>query len=109
VIELKNEAEVAGLRTAVQGFTSAANFAQYHVLQKLAPALTEIFAGDDSDFARLFAAYMSRPVESEAGPAEPAKVAEPTPEPAKVAEPMPEPAKVAEPAAEPATIEGEID
>jgi regulator of protease activity HflC (stomatin/prohibitin superfamily) len=61
VIGLKNEAEVAGLRTAVQGFTSAEYFAQYHMLQKLAPALTEIFAGDDSDFARLFAGYMSRP------------------------------------------------
>lgn len=61
VIGLKNEAEVAGLRTAVQGFTSAEYFAQYHMLQKLAPALTEIFAGDDSDFARLFSGYMSRP------------------------------------------------
>ncbi|HWB12334.1 MAG TPA: SPFH domain-containing protein [Pirellulales bacterium] len=60
VIGLKNEAEVAGLRTAVQGFTSADYFAQYHMLQKLAPALTEIFAGDESDFARLFAGYMSR-------------------------------------------------
>ncbi|MGH7136309.1 MAG: SPFH domain-containing protein, partial [Pirellulales bacterium] len=60
VIDLKNEAEVAGLRTAVQGFTSADYFAQYHILQKLAPALTEIFASDDSDFARLFADYMSR-------------------------------------------------
>lgn len=62
VITLKNEAEVAGLRTAVQGFTSAEYFAQYHMLQKLAPALTEIFASDDSEFARLFAGYMSRPV-----------------------------------------------
>jgi regulator of protease activity HflC (stomatin/prohibitin superfamily) len=75
VIALKNEAETAGLRTAVQGFTSAENFAQYHILQKLAPALTEIFASDDSDFARLFAGYMSRPSPSEQ-PAEPMK---PTP------------------------------
>lgn len=71
VIDLKNEAEVAGLRTAVQGFTSAEHFAQYHVLQKLAPALTEIFASDDSEFARLFAAYMARPQEPKAKPAEP--------------------------------------
>lgn len=77
VIALKNEAEVAGLRTAVEGFTSAANFAQYHVLQKLAPALTEIFADDESDFARLFAGYMSRPAQAEAKPAEPARPAEP--------------------------------
>ena len=68
VIGLKNEAEVAGLRTAVQGFTSAEYFAQYHMLQKLAPALTEIFAGDDSDFARLFAGYMSRPTGAEEKP-----------------------------------------
>jgi regulator of protease activity HflC (stomatin/prohibitin superfamily) len=60
VIMLKNEAEVAGLRTAVQGFSSIEHFAQYHILQKLAPALTEIFASDDGDFSRLFADYMSR-------------------------------------------------
>ncbi|HEV3344758.1 MAG TPA: SPFH domain-containing protein [Pirellulales bacterium] len=65
VIALKNEAEVAGLRTAVQGFTSAEYFAQYHILQKLAPALTEIFAGDESEFARLFAGYMSRPSDAQ--------------------------------------------
>lgn len=69
VIALKNEAEVAGLRTAVQGFTSAEYFAQYHILQKLAPALTEIFAGDDSDFARLFAAYISHPSSADVPPA----------------------------------------
>lgn len=65
VLDLKNEAEVAGLRTAVQGFTSAEHFAQYHILQKLAPALTEIFASDESDFAKLFADYMSRVSERE--------------------------------------------
>jgi regulator of protease activity HflC (stomatin/prohibitin superfamily) len=70
VIGLKNEAEVAGLRTAVQGFTSAEYFAQYHMLQKLAPALTEIFAGDESDFARLFAGYMSRPADHSASPSD---------------------------------------
>jgi regulator of protease activity HflC (stomatin/prohibitin superfamily) len=64
VITLKNEAEVAGLQTAVQGFSSIDYFAQYHILEKLAPALTEIFASDDSDFARLFAEYMSRLVVS---------------------------------------------
>ncbi len=70
VIGLKNEAEIAGLRTAVQGFTSAEYFAQYHMLQKLAPALTEIFAGDESDFARLFAGYMSRPSHESASPSD---------------------------------------
>lgn len=62
VIHLKNEAEVAGLRTAVQGFRSVGLFAQYHVLLRLAPALSEIFASDDSDFAKLFASYMSQPL-----------------------------------------------
>jgi regulator of protease activity HflC (stomatin/prohibitin superfamily) len=59
VINAQNEAEVSGLRTAVRGFPSADEFAQYHVLSRLAPALTEIFASDTSDFARMFAAYMT--------------------------------------------------
>jgi SPFH domain / Band 7 family len=61
VIQLQNEAEVAGLKTAIQGFTSAATFAQYHVITKLAPSLTEIFASDDSDFAKLFSGLMTPP------------------------------------------------
>jgi hypothetical protein len=61
VINLKNEAEVAGLRTAIQGFSNVAHFAQYHVISKLAPSLSEIFASDDSDFARLFSGYMNAP------------------------------------------------
>jgi regulator of protease activity HflC (stomatin/prohibitin superfamily) len=61
VTNRQNEAEVAGLRTAVGGFPSPEHFAQYHVLQKLAPALSEIFASDSSEFARLFAAYMVAP------------------------------------------------
>jgi hypothetical protein len=68
VIQAQNEAEIAGLRTAVQGFSSAANFAQYHVLRQLAPALREIFASDDSEFARLFAAYMTPPTAAPAKP-----------------------------------------
>ncbi len=59
VIQLRNEAEVAGLRKAVAGFSGVQHFAQYHVLAKLAPALTEIFASDDSDFAKLFTGYMT--------------------------------------------------
>jgi len=62
VIQLQNEAEVAGLRKAVQGFQSIQQFAQYHVLKRLGPALTEIFASDDSDFAKLFASYMTVPM-----------------------------------------------
>lgn len=61
VIESKNQAEVAGLKKAVQGFTSANNFAQYHVLMRLAPSLREIFAADDSDFGKLFSNYMTPP------------------------------------------------
>jgi hypothetical protein len=60
VIGLQNEAEVSGLKTAVQGFASIEHFAQYHVLSKLTPALSEIFASDNSEFARLFAAYMTQ-------------------------------------------------
>jgi regulator of protease activity HflC (stomatin/prohibitin superfamily) len=61
VIDRQNEAEVAGLRKAVAGFPSPEYFAQYHMLSRLAPALTEIFASDGSEFARLFADYMAPP------------------------------------------------
>jgi SPFH domain/Band 7 family protein len=61
LIHKKNEAEVSGLKTAIQGFRSADQYAQYQVMSKLAPALTEIFASDDSDFAKLFAGYMTPP------------------------------------------------
>jgi regulator of protease activity HflC (stomatin/prohibitin superfamily) len=61
VIELQNEAEVAGLRKAVQGFASAGMFAHYHMLQRLAPALSEIFASDDSEFAKIVSQYMTPP------------------------------------------------
>ena len=52
---------MAGLRTAVEGFNSADQFAQYQMLTRLAPALKEIFASDTSDFAKLFASYMTQP------------------------------------------------
>lgn len=58
VIESQNRAEVAGLRTAVTGFASPRSFAQYHVVQKLAPALSEIFASDESEFAKIFFTYL---------------------------------------------------
>jgi hypothetical protein len=58
VIIAQNKAEVAGLQTAVDGFPSAGDFAQYHVLSKLAPALSEIFASDTSEFAKVFSTYM---------------------------------------------------
>src|SRR5262249_51000900 len=61
VINAQNEAEVSGLRTAVQGFPSADQFAQYQVITRMAPALAEIFASDSSDFARLFAEYLMPP------------------------------------------------
>jgi regulator of protease activity HflC (stomatin/prohibitin superfamily) len=61
VVMAQNEAEVAPLRTAVQGFPSPDQFAQYQVVTKLAPALSEIFASDTSEFARMFAAYLTPP------------------------------------------------
>lgn len=62
VIMAKNEAEVAGLRTAVAGFPSPEQYAQYQVLMKVAPALSEIFASDTSEFAKVFTTYMSNGV-----------------------------------------------
>lgn len=59
VINAQNEAEVSGLRTAVAGFPNADQFAQYQVVSRLAPALAEIFASDASEFARLFADYLT--------------------------------------------------
>ncbi|HTU17568.1 MAG TPA: SPFH domain-containing protein [Gemmataceae bacterium] len=59
VINAQNEAEVSGLRTAVQGFPSADSFAQYQIIARIAPALTEIFTSDNSDLARLFASYLA--------------------------------------------------
>ena len=59
VILAQNEAEVAGLRTAVGAFPSAELYAQYQVMAKLAPALSEIFASDTSDFAKMFSSYMT--------------------------------------------------
>jgi hypothetical protein len=68
VINAQNEAEVSGLRTAVRGFPSADDFAQYQVLSRLAPALTEIFASDTSEFAKLFATWMTPPRKVGAAP-----------------------------------------
>jgi regulator of protease activity HflC (stomatin/prohibitin superfamily) len=61
VIDRQNEAELAGLRKAVQGFPSPEHYAQYQMMSKLAPALAEIFASDTSEWARLFASYMTAP------------------------------------------------
>lgn len=58
IILAKNKAEVAGLKTAIEGFSSPEQFAQYHVVMKLAPALSEIFASDTSEFAKVFSTYM---------------------------------------------------
>jgi hypothetical protein len=69
VINLQNEAEVAGLRTAVRGFSSVQTFAQFHLMKKLGPALTEIFASDDSDFGRLFSNYLTQPAGTSPKPA----------------------------------------
>jgi hypothetical protein len=70
LLQKKNEADVSGLKTAIQGFSSADQYAQYQVMSKLAPALTEIFASDNSDFAKLFAAYMT-PSKKETPPVAP--------------------------------------
>ncbi|HVU88193.1 MAG TPA: hypothetical protein VHD36_12815, partial [Pirellulales bacterium] len=69
VIQLENEAEVAGIRTAVAGFGNVQNLAQYQILLKLAPALKEIFVSDESDFGKLFASYLSQTVSSGDRPA----------------------------------------
>ncbi len=65
-INQENEAEVAGLKKKVESFPSVEYFAQYQVLSRLAPALSEIFASDSSDFAKLFAAYMAAPANKQA-------------------------------------------
>ncbi len=59
VITAQNESEVAGLRTAIGGFPSPEYFANYQMIARIGPALREIFASDNSDFARLFSAYLS--------------------------------------------------
>ncbi len=66
----KNEAEVSGLRKAIQGFGSAMNFAQYQMVKQLAPALREIFASDDSEFSKLFSSYMTPSPPSQAAKAQ---------------------------------------
>ena len=70
VIVQQNEAEISGLSKAVQGFASIQHFAQYQILSKLAPALSEVFAAEDGDFAHIFSGYMTKP----AGEATPAKL-----------------------------------
>src|SRR5262249_38164411 len=64
IINADNEAEVAGLKTAVAGFPTPDHYAQYRVLLKLSPALAEIFASDSSDFAKLFSTYVTPKKES---------------------------------------------
>lgn len=62
VATAENAAAVAGLRTAIDGFGTAEAFAQYHMLLKLAPVLSEVFASDTSEFAKLFSTLMAPPV-----------------------------------------------
>jgi regulator of protease activity HflC (stomatin/prohibitin superfamily) len=59
VIDAQNEAEVAGLRKAMEGFASPTVYAQYQILKRIAPTLKEIFASDDSEFSKLFSAYLA--------------------------------------------------
>lgn len=61
VTVLSNEAQVAGLRKMVEGFASVQHFAQYQMIAKLAPALSEIFATDSGEFAKLFTNYLTPP------------------------------------------------
>jgi hypothetical protein len=86
VIGLQNEAEVAGLRKAVQGFNGVQNFAQYHVISRLAPALSEIFASEDSEIAKLLTRYLmppSKEVDVPAGNAAAEKLPSPTATPGR--------------------------
>jgi hypothetical protein len=55
----ENEATVAELRKAIEGFETPEHFAQYHILLKLSPVLSEVFASDTSDFAKLFSTYLA--------------------------------------------------
>jgi uncharacterized membrane protein YqiK len=59
VVTAQNEAEVAGLRRAIEGFKGVQNFAQFQMISRVAPALSEIFASDESEFARIFSGYMT--------------------------------------------------
>lgn len=61
VILAENNAEIAGLKTAIEGFPSPGAYAQFQVVSRLSPALSEIFASDSGEFARLFSGYMSLP------------------------------------------------
>ena len=58
VITAQNEAEVAALRTSVEGFGSPELFARHAVLKRVAPSLGEIFASDESEFGRLFSTLL---------------------------------------------------
>lgn len=70
VVTAENEAEVAAIQTALAGFGTPAAFADYHVLMNMAPVLSEIFASDTSDFARLFTNYLqSEPAPLDGQPA----------------------------------------
>lgn len=89
VITAENEAEVSALQIALDGFGTAAAFADYHILMKVAPVLSEIFASDTSDFARLFSNYLhseplplvrqrkTSPAPTDDSVAQPVKVSEP--------------------------------
>jgi len=72
ITEKENQAQIAEIKTAIQGFPNVETFAQYHMLMKLSPALNEIFASDGSEFAKLFANYMTPPAKAN-GPAQPNK------------------------------------
>jgi regulator of protease activity HflC (stomatin/prohibitin superfamily) len=61
VIQSQNQAEIAGLEKAIQGFRGAQQFAQYHLMARLGPSLGEIFASDDSEFAKLFSSLQTPP------------------------------------------------
>jgi len=77
VINKENEAEVSGLRKAIQGFGSAMTFAQFQMVKQLAPTLREIFASDDSEMAKIFSAYMTPPTVPAKGPAPVAQIIAP--------------------------------
>lgn len=68
VISAQNEAEVAALKKSVEGFGSPELYAQWMILSRVAPALGEIFASDQSDFARLFADMLTPQAGSSGGP-----------------------------------------
>ena len=67
---MQNEARWPACAGPCESFTGPQQFAQYQVMSKIGPALSEIFASDESEFAKLFADYLTPQTGKTAKPAE---------------------------------------